>query len=117
MTRFLASVVLITISGDALARGRSYCSSEAFEENCSFIAFWLGFVGIYFILYGRHEVKACPKLTFCLGWFAMAIVAMMFALVFQADVLELRNAWGLAIVAITGYGVFGYGLSRPLKKI
>jgi drug/metabolite transporter (DMT)-like permease len=80
------------------------------------VAFWLGFIGIYFLLYGNQRVQDSPKVSFFIGWFAAALVAMLAALVVQAEVLNLRNALGMMIVAITGYGVFWYGISRPIKK-
>ena len=116
MPKFSILFLLSIPTMKAYARGASYCTSDACRESDVWLIFWLGFVAIFFVVYGREPVDKSPGVLFFVKWFIFSVLAMLAALVVQAEVLNLRDAWGMLIVVLTGYGVFWYGISLPLKK-
>jgi hypothetical protein len=68
------------------------------------------------VVYGKQSVSKSPRFLFFAKWFIFSVLAMFGALVLQAEALNLRNGWGMLMIALTGYGVFWYGISMPLKN-
>lgn len=116
MLKFSIIFLLSILTMNANARGSNYCTSDVCRGNGVWLIFGLGFFAIFFIVYGKESVKKIPRVSFFIKWLIFSIVAMFAALVVQAEVLNLRNALGMLMVALTGYGVFWYGISAPLRR-
>jgi len=117
MLKVYTTLFLSMIGSNTYARGGNYCSSEACSECSLFLVFWLGFIGIFFLVYRNEPVRKSPQISFFIKWFILAVAAMLAALFVQADIFNMRNGLGMFLVGVTGYGVFWYGISLPLKEV
>jgi hypothetical protein len=104
-------MMLLIYSEGLFARG-SYCHTDECKESSVWIIYFLGYLAIFFAVWGKRSVKGSPSTEHVVKTFVAAIVIMIGVFFLVGAVLNITGGYLMLISGLSGYIVFWF-LIKP----